>query len=786
MQKLPESLPVLATREAVVFPATVAPIVIAEERSLELVNDALGADRLIAVVAQRTATERSAGARPEDLYGVGTMAVVHDVTRVAEHTFRLAVQGLERIKTVSFVRTDPYLVARVEAAPERYDHGPELEALMRTAANLFVQLVELTNDVSDDVASVVRNLVDPQLPYMIAASMPLSAALRQEILELDAVTAKLRKLVGLLQHEVAVRRIMQSVTSRTSAELSKVQREHILRKQMEAIQKELGEGDDPDKAESRELRDKLTSLPLPDEARHEIERELGRLERIPPVSPEHGIIRTYLDWVAKLPWGKRSQGTLEVAHAVHVLDEDHYDLAKVKERIVDYVAVRRLCDERRDEIDERAPAHIEPILCLVGPPGVGKTSLGQSIARAMGRDFARQSLGGVHDEAEIRGHRRTYVGAMPGRIIQALTRCETADPVLMLDEIDKLGVGVHGDPSAALLELLNPTENRAFVDTYLGVPFDLSHVVFVCTANTTSTIPSPLLDRMEMLELPGYTELDKLQIAKRFLVPHQRIGNGLREAESTLTDGAIVTLIRDYTREAGVRELEREIGTVFRKTARCVSEGGATPIVVGETALHDLVGSPRFFDELAEHIDRPGIATGLSWTQAGGMVLFVEAAMTHGLEHVALTGMMGNVMRESAEAALTYLRANAPRIGLDIRELAKRRAVHVHVPAGSIPKDGPSAGVTILTALASCALGRPSRSDVAMTGEITLRGKVLPVGGIKEKVLAAHRAGLNVIILPRRNERDLEDIPDEVRRACRFVLVDSAEEVLAEALTKAA
>jgi ATP-dependent Lon protease len=555
MTKLPDTLPILPTRETVVFPATVAPIVIGKDRSLELVNDALGKDRLIGVMVQKTSSE--------DFHAIGTLAVVHDVTRVADHTFRIAVQGIERIRTVRVTRTEPYVLAEVEAAPERFDQGPELEALMRTAADHFVELVELMSDVTDDVAAVVRKLVDPQLPYMIAASMPLSTQVRQEILELDLVTDKLRRLIGLLQHEVAVRRIMHSVTTRTSAELSKVQREHILRKQMEAIQKELGDGD-PEQAESHELRDKLAALPLPEEARREVDRELTRLERIQPLSPEHGIIRTYLDWIAKLPWGKRSPGSLEVARAIRVLDEDHYDLSKVKERIVDYVAVQRLCDERHVEMDARDPAHVEPILCLVGPPGVGKTSLGRSIARAMGRDFVRQSLGGVHDEAEIRGHRRTYVGAMPGRIIQALARCETADPVLVLDEIDKLGASVHGDPAAALLELLDPAENHAFVDTYLGVPFDLSRVVFVCTANTTSTIPPPLLDRMELLELPGYTESDKLQIAKRFLVPHQRAGNGLRDAESTMTDGALVSLIRDYTREAGVRDLEREIATVFR------------------------------------------------------------------------------------------------------------------------------------------------------------------------------------------------------------------------------
>jgi ATP-dependent Lon protease len=779
---VPEELPVLPLRETVLFPATVAPILIGQERSLELVNEALAHDRLIAFVAQKN-PDRSP---PDitDLYSVGTMALVHDVQRVGERTFRLAVQGVERIRTREFVRTEPFFVARVTPSPERWDRGTELEALTRTATDLFTKLVELTADVNEDVASAVRNMTDPHLPYMIAASMPLPTSVRQEILELDTATAKLRRLVVLLQHEVAVRQLMNQVTARTSAELSKTQREHILRKQMEAIQKELGE-DDPEQAESRELREKISSMPLPDEAFREAMHEIDRLERTPSVSPEHGIIRTYLEWIAKLPWGKNTAGVIDIARAREVLDEDHFDLIKVKERIVDYLAVRKLRDQRHDELEQHLPkiGRTEPILCLVGPPGVGKTSLGRSIARAMGREFAHQSFGGVHDESEIRGHRRTYVGAMPGRIIQALARCEAADPVMMLDEIDKLAASAHGDPSSALLELLDPGQNHAFVDTYLGVPFDLSRVVFVCTANTTETIPPPLLDRMELLELPGYTEREKLQIALRFIVPQQRAANGLREAEVAIDDEALVTMIRGYTREAGVRSLEREIATAFRKSARRVSEGETSPMRVRSSDLHGVLGAPRFFDEIAERIDRPGIATGLSWTPAGGAILFVEATMTRGdADKVSLTGMLGNVMRESAEAALTYLRANADRFGIDAAQLRDRRAVHVHVPAGSIPKDGPSAGVTILTALASSALGRPIRSDVGMTGEITLRGKVLPVGGVKEKVLAAHRAGLAVIILPRHNERDLEDVPEDVRKACRFVFVESVDEVLAQAL----
>jgi ATP-dependent Lon protease len=488
----------------------------------------------------------------------------------------------------------------------------------------------------------------------------------------------------------------------------------------------------------------------------------------------------------KMPWGKLTGVRIDVDRAREVLDRDHYDLDKIKDRILDYLAVKHLREERKPRDGGGTPpreVRTEPILCFLGPPGVGKTSLGQSIARALGRSFVHQSLGGIQDEAEIRGHRRTYIGAMPGRVVQAIARAGTADPVFMLDEIDKLGIGFHGDPQAALLELLDPEQNSAFVDTYLGVAFDLSRVLFVCTANTTDTIPAPLLDRMEILKLAGYTDKEKLQIARRFLLPMQRAANGLRDDEVLVPDETVTAIVRAYTREAGVRNLERELGTVLRKAARRITESAATPIRVGPEDLRANLGPPRFFDDVAERIDRAGVAAGLSWTPFGGDVLFVEATMVPGAEErVILTGMLGNVMRESAEAALTYLRANAERLGIDPRELRERGIVHVHVPAGAIPKDGPSAGVTMLVALASFALGKPVRGDTAMTGEITLRGKVLPVGGIKEKVLAAHRAGLGTVILPRRNEGDLEDVPDEVRSASRFVLVDSVDDVLSEAL----
>jgi ATP-dependent Lon protease len=778
---------VLPLRNMVVFPMAVAPIVVGQERSLRLVDDVMRGNRLLALVTQRNPEARPAG--PEDLYRVGTAAVIHQMLRAPDGTVRLVVQGLERIRIIDFLRTDPYLVARVQPAPELEASGLEVEALSRTVRDLFRRLVALAPELPDELAGVVEEMAEPrQVAYLVASSAPMETAARQEVLEIDTIPAKLRRLVELLQHELAIRELQREIATETREQMNKAQREYFLREQLRTIQRELGE-EEPERAEIQELRRRLEEAGLPEEARREAERELARLERLPPASPEHGIIRTYLDWLLSLPWNKTTGGPIDIARARQVLDEDHYDLEQVKERILEYLAVKKLREERlaqgaaaEGQAMPGEEARREPILCFVGPPGVGKTSLGQSIARAMGRKFIRVSLGGVHDEAEIRGHRRTYIGAMPGRIIQALRRVETADPVFMLDEVDKLGVGIHGDPSAALLEVLDPAQNHAFVDTYLGVPFDLSRVLFICTANTTDTIPPPLLDRMEVITLSGYTELEKLHIARRHLVPKQLRAHGLREDEVILEDDAIRRIIREYTREAGVRNLEREIAAVIRKAARRISEGTPTPIRVTAEQIPEYLRRPRFYDEVAERIDRPGVATGLAWTPAGGDVLFVEAAMMPAQEEqLILTGMLGDVMRESAQAALTYLRSNAEHLGIDPR-VFEGKAVHVHVPAGAVPKDGPSAGVTILTALASLASGRPVRPDVAMTGEITLRGKVLPVGGIREKVLAAYRAGIKTVILPRRNERDLDDVPEEVRRALRFVLADSAEEVLAEAL----
>jgi ATP-dependent Lon protease len=776
----PDVLPVLPLRETVVFPLTIAPVSAERQRSDKLVEDITGGNRLVALVAQRETD------RPEDLYAFGTAALVHDSLRGPGDVLRLAVQGVERVRIVGWVRTEPYLVARVQWLPDTVEHGPEIDALARSARQLFLRFVDLVAELSTELAGTVGHLSDPrQLAYLLASTTPMTTEARQHILEQPSVMGKLRRMIDQLHHDIAVRELMQRIARDPAARGAANEREVLLRKQMDAIQRELGEPE-PTDPEARDLRSRIAALPLPEEARKEVDRELERFERTPTASPEHGMIRTYLDWVLKLPWGKATGRPIDVVKARQVLDADHYDLSRVKDRIVEYLAVRRLrADRGVDSTGDDGGAR-EPILCLVGPPGVGKTSLGQSIARALSRRFARVALGGIHDEAEVRGHRRTYIGAMPGRMLQALARAGSSDPVFMLDEVDKLGVGFHGDPSAALLEVLDPAQNHVFVDSYLGVPFDLSRVLFVCTANAVDTIPAPLLDRMELLFLAGYTDAEKLHIARHHLLPKAIEAHGLRPEEVAFDDGSVQALVRGYTREAGVRGLGREIASVLRKVARTVTEGMAVPIHVTAESVPAFLGAARYQDERMERIDRPGVATGLAWLPTGGDILFVEATIIPGDEdQLLLTGMLGNVMRESAQAALSYLRSNAGRLGIDARVL-RRGTVHVHVPAGAIPKDGPSAGITMLVAIASQVTGRPVRGDVGMTGEITLRGRVLPVGGIKEKVLAAHRAGLRTLVLPRRSEAQLEEVPDSVRASLEFVLVDSADEVLAAALDASA
>jgi ATP-dependent Lon protease len=783
---IPDALPVLPLPDGVVFPLTAVPLLVVNPAAVRVIDDVMRGNRLLVFAAQRE--PKPGPVSPEDVQRVGTVGTIHQMARTPDGAVRAMVQGIERVRLIDFVAKEPYLVARIQRAPDQVVAGPEVEGLRRAVLDLFRRLVEVSADLPDELAAAAETFTDPrQVVYFVASLVRIDTAARQALLETDSVGDKLRRLVDVLQGELTVREIGRKIASETEQRLSKRQREFILREQAKTIQQELGEAGDDD-SEMTELRRRLEEAGLPDEARREADRELKRLAGMQPGSPERGMVVSYLEWMASLPWSKADGGTIDILRAREVLDEDHFDLDKVKDRILEYLAVRKLRQERGGgaeppRVTGDSPAR-EPILCFVGPPGVGKTSLGQSIARALGRKFVRMSLGGVRDEAEIRGHRRTYIGALPGRIIQGLRRSETKDPVFMLDEIDKIGADWRGDPSSALLEVLDPAQNNTFVDTYLGVPFDLSQVLFIATGNTLDTIPSPLRDRMEILTLSGYTDEEKVGIATQYLVPKQLAAHALRAEELVFEPDAIRLIVRRYTREAGVRNLEREIAAVARKVARRLAEGKPGPFRVTAESLGEYLGRPRFFDEVVERTSRPGVATGLAWTPVGGDVLFVEVTMMPSSEErLVLTGMLGDVMRESAQAAVSYVWSNAETFGIDPK-LFEGKTVHIHVPAGAIPKDGPSAGVTMVSALASYATRRPVRSDVAMTGEITLRGKVLPVGGIKEKVLAAHRLGIRTIILPRHNERDVEDVPAEVRGELRFVFVDDAGEVVREALTE--
>ena len=785
-----EELPVLPLRNTVVYPQTVLPIMVQRPRSVRLVDDAVVGDRLVALVALKNPEVEDP--EPDDLFRTGTIGMIHRLARGPDGaTLHLIIQGLERIRLGEFVQTEPYLVARIQVAPEVVsetgkEDSVEIEALMRSTTELFRRLVGLAPYINEELASNVLGESDPkQLAYMVAANTRMELATRQEILELDAVADKLRRLIQVLTREVDVLELGKKIQTDAQSGIETVQRQYYLREQLKAIQRELGE-EDEQAAEVRTLREKIEAAGMPDEARQEALRELDRLAKLPPAAAEYGVIRTYLGWLTDLPWSVATPDNLDIAYARRVLDEDHYDLARIKERILEFLAVRKLRQERgRTAEDDQPEDEIRReregvLLCFAGPPGVGKTSLGRSIARALGRKFIRQSLGGVHDEAEIRGHRRTYIGAMPGRIIQAIRRAGSRNPVFMLDEVDKLGRDFRGDPSSALLEVLDPEQNREFRDHYLDVPFDLSQVIFIATANMLDTIPEPLRDRMEILQLSGYTEQEKVAIAQGYLIPRQIRENGLRTEEITLEEAALQRIIREYTREAGVRTLERQIGALCRKVATRIAEGTAQQVQVTPELVRELLGKPPYFYEVAERTQVPGVATGLAWTQAGGDILFVEATRMRGGKGFLVTGQLGSVMQESAQAALSYVRSKANELGID-EEVFAQSDIHLHIPAGAIPKDGPSAGVTMATALASLLKGQPVSGDLGMTGEITLRGQVLPVGGIKEKVLAAHRAGLHKICLPRRNEPDLDELPDDVRRDIEFILVDRVEQVFAAA-----
>ncbi len=795
---LPDELPILPLRGVVVYPLTAVPLTVGQARSIQLVDDAVVNKKVIGLVASRDPSIEEP--TPDQCYTVGTAAAVQRLLRLPDGTIRLLVLGLERIRITEFTATAPYLKARVEPAPETTETGVEVEALRRNIGAMFGRLVELVPGIPDEIAAVALNIEDSrQLAYAIATYMRIDLSDAQEILEIDDSTQKLRKVVALLGKELEVLELGRKIQSEAHSEMEKVQREYFLREQLKAIQKELGERDEQ-QIEVEELRQKIEDAGMPEEAHKEAKRELDRLAKLPTAAAEYGVIRTYLDWLVNLPWSKTTPDNLDVAHARAVLDEDHYGLKDIKERILEYLAVRKLKAERAaaeaaGEADDGGTPPEETvhdyirreregvILCFVGPPGVGKTSLGQSIARAMGRKFIRQSLGGVRDEAEIRGFRRTYIGSMPGRIIQALRRVETRNPIFMLDEVDKLTSDFRGDPSSALLEVLDPEQNREFRDHYLDVPFDLSQVIFICTANYLEAIPGPLRDRMEVIQLSGYTEHEKIAIAQGYLIPRQIKENGLRQGEVTFTEAALSRIVRDYTREAGVRQLEREIGRVCRKLATKVAEGTVQTVTIDADDVKAYLGKIKYFAEVALRTEVPGVATGLSWTPFGGDIIFIEATRMPGGRGFQLTGQLGDVMRESAQAALSYVRSRADQLHLP-EETFTKSDIHLHVPAGAVPKDGPSAGVTMATALASLLTGRSVRDDVAMTGEITLRGQVLPVGGIKEKVLAAHRAGLKTVILPARNEKDLDDLPPEVRDALKFVLVEQVEQVFDAALEK--
>ncbi len=785
LPKYPEIVPILPLRGVVVYPQTAVPLTVGQPRSIRLVDEAVAGDKLIGLVASRNPELETPG--PEDLYPVGTLATVHRLLRAPDGTVRLLVQGLERFRLGEFVELEPYLKARIHLAPETVEKGLEIDALARNARDQFQAISAMIPSFPDELLSSIIGVEDPlQTVYTIANFQRMELQEAQDILEVDSTIEKLRKLVGLLVREAEVLSLGQKIQNEARSEIEKVQREYFLREQLKAIQRELGERDEQ-AVEVEEFRRKIEEARMPEEARTQASRELERLSRLPTAAAEYGVIRTYLDWLVSLPWSKSTDDNLDIAHAREILDRDHYGLQDVKERILEFLAIRKLRLERKGEFapssDTIRREREGVILCFVGPPGVGKTSLGQSIAAAMGRKFVRISLGGVRDEAEIRGHRRTYIGAMPGRILQTLRRGDTRNPVFMLDEVDKLVFDFHGDPASALLEVLDPEQNSEFRDHYLEVAYDLSQVMFITTANTLETIPGPLLDRMEVIGLSGYTEGEKIAIAKGYLVPRQIRENGLRPREITFRDDGLRAIINQYTREAGVRNLERRIGAVCRKVGTRIAEGQTGRFRIDARSISEFLDHPIFLgpEEINARTKLPGVATGLAWTPYGGDVLFIEATRMPGGKGFQVTGSLGNVMQESARAALSYVRSRAEDIGLDA-DFFDKSDIHLHIPAGAQPKDGPSAGVTMATALVSLISGRRVRANVGMTGEITLRGQVMPVGGIKEKILAAHRNGLKVIVLPKRNELDLEDVPEEVRKSMKFLFVETVDEVLSNAL----
>jgi len=776
---IPSELPILPLRNTVAFPLSMMPLSVGIPRSVNLVNDALKGDRLIGLVGMKYPEIEEP--LPGQTYEVGTIAKVEHVTRSADNSLQVIIQGIERFRIDYWMADKPYLKAHIAMAPDKIEKDLELDALQRSLRELAQQVVALSPKFPKEVGDYLSQVKDPRyLVYLVASGAGLEVMKAQQILEIDSLKEKYRLLIGHLTREKEVLTIGKKIESEAREEMSKAQREYYLRQQLRAIQKELGESE-PGQSEIDEYRLKIEDAALPEEALKEAERELKRLGGMSPQAAEYSVIKTYLDWLIDLPWNKASEDQSDIGRAREVLDEDHYGLEDVKQRLIEYLAVRKLIQERGKPDETKKAAEFSEamgvILSFAGPPGVGKTSLGQSIARALGRKFTRMSLGGMRDEAEIRGHRRTYIGAMPGRIIQALKRAGTRNPVFMLDEVDKIGVDWRGDPSSALLEVLDPAQNKAFRDHYLDVDFDLSDVIFITTANQLETIPAPLRDRMEIIQLDGYTEYEKLQIAQRHLVPRQLKAHALEDEEVTFTAEALRKIVQDYTREAGVRNLERQIGAVCRKSVVKIAAQEWTHVMITPELVREYLKKEKFESELSENIEIPGIATGLAVTAVGGDILFIEATRMNGRGKLTLTGQLGDVMRESAQIAHSYVRSKAAELGVDPNRFEKTD-VHLHVPAGAVPKDGPSAGVAMAMAMASLYSGRPVRGDVGMTGEVTLRGRVLPVGGIKQKILAAHRAGLTTVILPKRNEKDLEDLPDEVRNTLIFVTIDRIDEAL--------
>jgi len=767
--ELPDVVPMLPVRDAVYFPRQIFPLFVGRAKSVRALEEATASDRYILLVAQKQVATDEPG--PDDIYQVGLVAEVMQIMKVPDGTVRVVLEGIERARILEYLETDPFFLVRVQLLPTIEESSLEIEALMRSVTAQFEQIVNIGRNIPPEALVNVVNITEPgRLADAITPYLALRVDSKQEILESTSVKERLEKLNILLKREAEILEIQRNIRSRVEKEMGDTQREFILREQMKAIQQELGERDER-YGEIENYRTKIEEAAMPPEVEERALKELGRLEKMPYAAPEGVVIRTYLDWLTSLPWSVRTEETIDIQEAARVLDEDHYGLTKAKERILEFLAVKQLSGTMKG-----------PILCFVGPPGVGKTSIGKSIARALGRKFIRVSLGGIRDEAEIRGHRRTYIGSMPGRIIQGIRQAGSRNPVFMLDEIDKVGVDFRGDPSAALLEALDPEQNRAFSDHYLEVPFDLSDVMFITTANILDPIPPALKDRMEVIPFSGYIEDDKLNIARQFLVPKQITEHGLNSKLLKITDEALRTIIREYTREAGVRNLEREIASICRKVAKEVAEGKTTQTRVTPTKVKDYLGQPKFRYGMAEKRDEIGAATGLVYTEFGGDVVSIEVGLLQAREgHLLLTGQLGDVMKESAQAALTYVRSRAAQLDIP-QDFPNNTDIHIHVPAGAVPKDGPSAGITIAAALASALAKRPVRRDVAMTGEITLRGKVLPVGGLKEKVLAAHRAGIRTIIIPKENVKDLDELPDYVREELTFEPVEHADEVLEIAL----